>query len=43
MTELIGLCDRVVVINEGEKMGELIGNQISQENIISTISKSKIC
>ena len=42
MPELIGLCDRIVIMNEGVKRGELKGNEITQNNIISTISeKSK--
>ena len=41
MPELIGLCDRIVVMNEGTKRGELKGDEITQNNIISTISESK--
>ncbi len=38
MPELIGLCDRIVVMNEGAYRGTLSGKEITQNNIISTIS-----
>ncbi len=38
MPELIGLCDRIVVMNEGTYRGILSGEEITQNNIISTIS-----
>jgi ABC-type sugar transport system ATPase subunit len=37
--ELIRNCDRVVVIRDGRKLGELTGNGISEENIMATIAK----
>ena len=41
MTELIGLCDRVYVINEGRVVGELSGDDISQERIMQCILRSE--
>jgi ribose transport system ATP-binding protein len=43
MPELIGLCDRIVIMNEGQKHGELKNSEITQKNIISMISESKAC
>jgi len=37
MSEIIGTCDRVYVINEGEIAGELGGTDITQENIMGQI------
>ena len=37
MPEIIGTCDRVYVINEGEIAGELNKNELSQENIMKCI------
>ena len=37
MPELIGTCDRVYVINEGEIAGELENDDISQEKIMQCI------
>ena len=37
MPEVIGTCDRVYVINEGEIAGELQKDQLSQENIMKCI------
>ena len=37
MPEIIGTCDRTYVINEGELAGELSGDQITQEAIMSCI------
>ena len=34
MEEVIGMCDRVMVLREGKAMGELSGAEISQENIM---------
>lgn len=34
LPEIIGMCDRVIVMNEGRKAGELIGEEISEENIM---------
>ena len=37
MPEIIGTCDRVYVINEGEIAGELSKNELSQEKIMQCI------
>ncbi len=37
MPEIIGMCDRVYVINGGEIVGELQGNDITQEKIMKCI------
>ena len=42
MTELIGLCDRVYVMNEGRMVGELSGEQITQENIMRCIISNAV-
>jgi ribose transport system ATP-binding protein len=34
MAEIIGMCDRAVVIKDGKSVGELQKNQLSEENII---------
>ena len=34
LPEIIGLCDRVIVISEGRKTGELEGDQITEERIL---------
>ena len=38
MPETVGICDRVIIINNGEKIGELSGKDLTQEQIISKIS-----
>ena len=40
MPETVGVCDRVIVINAGDRIGELSGEAITQENIIAMISES---
>jgi ribose transport system ATP-binding protein len=35
MPELIGLCHRVLVVREGVLMGELVGNDMTEQNIMS--------
>ena len=42
MTELSGLCDRVYVMNEGRMVGELSGEQITQENIMRCIINNAV-
>jgi len=37
MPELLGMCDRMYVMNEGELVGELTAEQASQERIMSMI------
>ena len=38
MPELIGMCNRVIVLHEGNQQGTLIGTQINQENIMRLAS-----
>lgn len=40
MPELLGMCDRIYVMNEGEMIGELAANDASQEAIMSMIMKA---
>jgi ribose transport system ATP-binding protein len=35
LPEVIGICDRVLVMREGVLMGELSGNRVTQENIMA--------
>ncbi|MEE0326260.1 MAG: ATP-binding cassette domain-containing protein, partial [Butyricicoccus sp.] len=37
MPEILGMCDRVYVMNEGEIVGELEGSDITQVNIMRAI------
>ena len=37
MPELIGMCDRIYVMNEGELKGELNASEATQERIMSFI------
>ena len=37
MEELLGICDRIYVLNEGEIVGELQDNELSQEKIMERI------
>jgi putative multiple sugar transport system ATP-binding protein len=37
MPELIGMCDRIYVMNEGELKGELAASEATQEKIMSFI------
>lgn len=37
MPELLGMCDRVYVMNEGELVGEMLADEASQERIMSMI------
>lgn len=39
MPETVGICDRVVVINSGELVGEIAGTELTQSNIVTTISE----
>lgn len=38
MPELVGMCNRVIVLHEGNQQGTLIGTQINQENIMRLAS-----
>ena len=40
MPELLGMCDRIYVMNEGAFVGELSGEEASQEKIMSLIVKA---
>ena len=40
MPEILGMCDRIYVLNEGRIVGELSGEEASQESIMSSIIKS---
>jgi len=37
MPELLGLCDRIYVVNEGEIAGELSRSEATQESIMKCI------
>ena len=39
MPEIVGMCDRIVIMSVGSMVGELRGENITQENIISKISE----
>ena len=41
MPELLGMCDRIYVMNEGRFVGELTAAEASQENIMRAIMRSK--
>ena len=38
LPELIGVCDRVIVIREGEISGEVAGDAMTEENIMHLAS-----
>ncbi|NLD59887.1 MAG: sugar ABC transporter ATP-binding protein [Clostridiales bacterium] len=40
MAELIGLCDRIYIMNEGRIVGEVAGSEATQESIMATIIQS---
>jgi putative multiple sugar transport system ATP-binding protein len=40
LPELLGMCDRVYVMNEGRIVGELLGSSITQEAIMKSIMQS---
>ena len=39
MPETVGVCDRVVVINVGKVVGEMAGDELTQNQIVTTISE----
>jgi putative multiple sugar transport system ATP-binding protein len=41
MPELIGICDRIVVMHEGAFVGEVAGEGATQENIMRAIMRNK--
>ena len=40
MPEILGMCDRIYIMNEGKIVGELDGKQATQEIIMSHIIKA---
>ena len=40
MPELLGMCDRIYIMNEGKMVGELDAAEASQEAIMSHIIKA---
>lgn len=42
MSEILGMCTRVYVINEGRVVGELEGEEITQEGIMNCIMKRRV-
>lgn len=41
MPELLGICDRIYVMNEGRIVGEMAGNEASQEKIMRAIVRAE--
>ena len=37
LPELLGMCDRIYVMNEGEVVGEFMAEEATQEKIMSAI------
>ena len=35
MPEILGMCDRIMVMHEGRKMGELMAGEATQEKIMA--------
>ncbi|HEV7433485.1 MAG TPA: multiple monosaccharide ABC transporter ATP-binding protein [Pseudorhizobium sp.] len=42
MPELIGICDRIMVMHEGDFVGEVAGEEATQENIMRAIMRRKV-
>jgi putative multiple sugar transport system ATP-binding protein len=40
MPELLGMCDRVYVMNEGRFVGEFTAEEVSQEKIMRAIMRN---
>ena len=40
LPEVLGMCDRIYVMNEGKMVGELAAEEASQESIMSCIIQS---
>jgi putative multiple sugar transport system ATP-binding protein len=40
MPELLGMCDRIIVMSEGEFVGEMAASEASQEKIMHMIIKT---
>ena len=41
MPELLGMCDRIYVMNEGRFVGEMAGPEASQEAIMRAIMRNQ--
>lgn len=41
MPEILGMCDRIYIMNEGKMVGEMQGSEATQEKIMSCILKSE--
>ena len=41
LPELLGMCDRIYVMNEGKMAGEFSADEVTQEKIMSAILKDK--
>ncbi len=42
LPEIVGICDRVIVMHEGSQCGELKGRDINESNIIHLASGLKL-
>ena len=40
MPEILGMCDRIYIMNEGKMVGEMQGSEATQEKIMACILKS---
>ena len=40
LTEVLGMCDRIYIMNEGKMVGEMKGSEATQESIMAVILKS---
>lgn len=41
MPEIVGVCDRVLIIREGKLIDDIAGSQVTQDNIVASISKGR--
>ena len=41
LPEIIGMCDRVLVMREGRLAGEVAGERITQENIMALATQAQ--
>ena len=41
MPEIVGVCDRVIIIREGRLVHDISGHEVTQKNIIAAISKEQ--
>ena len=42
LPEILGICDRIYVMNQGKIVGELAGNEASQESIMKCIMNQEV-